>query len=103
MRLDTVGKPPLVQTDNFSPAKLAKVQVEGVKESDAADTQSGVSNSSAFGKLFSIIKKAEDEHKKKKKGKVRADYRAHALQIYTRVGAAETQADQTGQSLNLKV
>jgi hypothetical protein len=105
MRLDTLGKPPLVQNTSFEQIKVDKIKIEGIKEISPADTEEESSGGQArprLGKVLHLLKKAEDDHKKKKKTLKESTSRS-AIQIYQRMGSLETSAEQSGQTINVKV
>ena len=101
MRLDTLGKPPLVQPDNFERAKVVKLNIEPTKEATPpqesdSDPGHGGRAPPRLGKILSLLQK--EEKKKKKKTET-----SEALKAYQRVSLTEISEQQVGQSLNIKV
>src|ERR1035437_6924044 len=98
MRLDTVGKPPLVQNDSFEKVKVDNVTIAPTpKTAAAADTDSnGAGNGKArLGKVLDLLQKDQEKKKKQNRGALTSD----ALRAYQRAAGAEG-AEQSGQAVN---
>lgn len=99
MRLDSLGKPPLVQSEAFEKGKVQPLVVQAARSVTAPESSHsdpGPADKSRLGRILSILQKGQD---RKKKRKPRSSN--EGLKAYQRASA--TEGEPVGQTLNIKV
>ncbi len=83
MRLDSLGKPPLVQQQRFEPAKpdkLKDVEIKETKSLDEQGTSSHSGDSSRLGKILDLLKRANKKHQYK--GRANGAVKAYQNEVH---------------------
>ena len=104
MRLDTLGKPPLVQTSNFENAKTDKLKGDEIQKtvpSGETETSGYQRGDERLGKILNILKRAQDQNQKNKKQLYKGRV-AQAILAYQLCASLEKSA-KASQTLKVKV
>src|SRR5438128_26790 len=107
MRLDGLGKPPLVQSEDLGRAKVQEQNnigpVAPIKETGQDGTLSSQNDGPKLGQILEIIQKAQGLKKKKPRHpKATPMVTVAAIRVYQRMMSPEEWEQNTGQTLDLK-